>query len=88
MNQSIKEKYCQLINEGEEAKQNEQIIDYELPDGNKINLDGQKLNIAANISFETYLIDCDLPNVQDILFKSISKTQIDFKKYLLFQFSY
>lgn len=74
----IKEKSCQI----KDSDQNNSHLDYELPDGTKIKLDMEKLNQTANISFETYLIDYDLPNVQDLLFKSISKTQIDFRKFL------
>lgn len=75
----IKEKHCQISNELDKGVQEN--IEYILPDGNKISLDIMKLNQASNISFETYIIDYDLPNVQDLLFKSISKTQMDFKKF-------
>ena len=82
MYNDIKEKYCQLSASGQEASKQAEAnnIDYELPDGTKIQLNPEKLNLAANISFQTYIIDYDLPNVQDLLFKSISKTQIDFRK--------
>ncbi len=77
----IKEKYCHLGASSQEAsKQAEANIDYELPDGTKIQINAEKINLAANISFQTYIIDYDLPNVQDLLFKSISKAQIDFRK--------
>lgn len=76
----IKEKHCQISNELDKSLQEN--IEYILPDGNKISLDIMKLNQASNISFETYIIDYDLPNVQDLLFKSISKTQMDFKRFL------
>lgn len=81
MYQSIKEQYCQIKTDaGADIKQQETSMEFELPDGSKVDLEEQKINLASIIPFETYIVDCDLPSVSDILIKSISKTQIDFRK--------